>query len=667
MDSLHQVGGIVEEDGNLLERILQRVHRLLDAGSRDGLDTADTGRNRTLGHNLDHTDVTGIGHVGTATQLDRRPETDYPHLFAVLLAEESHGSHGLGLGNRHVAALVQRNGFAHLAVGQNLYLTQLFVGHLLEVREVEAQRLGRYIRTFLLDMRTQHLAQGLVQQVGGRVVAGRSLAGLLVDNGMELSRHLLGHVLGNVYTQVVFPFRLQNLYRLVGRNQFAGIAYLATHLGIEGGAVEHNLVIFLVFLFYLTVAQDAAVALQHVVAHKLGLALAQHYPVARLYGSGIAGSLFLLLHLGVESVEVYPHALLLEDELGQVDGESVGIVEGKGIYPAYLVLAGSLGIGYHLVEQLDTGLERTQEGIFLLLDYLADEHLLLLQLGIGIAHRLDENIEQLVEEGLFLTQEGVTVTHGPAQDTADYIAGLGIRRQLTVGNREGDGADVVGNHTHGDVNLGVFAVGLAAEAANLLDDGLEHVGIVVRGLALQSHTEAFETHTRIDYPGRQRLERTVGLAVVLHEHEVPDLDYLRVALVHEREAIDLGPLGIATQVDVNFGAGTAGTRIAHFPEVVVTVTVDNVLLGQMSLPVRGSLVVALEPFGSIALEHRSIQAVGIDFEHIDQIFPGPVDGLFLEVVAKRPVAQHLEHGMVIGIETHLFQIVVLAAHAQALL
>ena len=197
--------------------------------------------------------------------------------------------------------------------------------------------------------------------------------------------------------------------------------------------------------------------------------------------------------------------------------------------------------------------------------------------------------------------------------------------------------------------------------------GLEHVGIVVRGLALQSHTKAFETHTRIDYPGRQRLERTVGLAVVLHEHEVPDLNYLRVALVHEREAIDLGPLGIATQVDMNFGAGTAGTRIAHFPEVVVTVTVDNVLLGQMSLPVRGSLVVALEPFGSIALEHRSIQAVGIDFEHIDQIFPGPVDGLFLEVVAKRPVAQHLEHGMVIGIETHLFQIVVLAAHAQALL
>jgi len=45
----------------------------------------------------------------------------------------------------------------------------------------------------------------------------------------------------------------------------------------------------------------------------------------------------------------------------------------------------------------------------------------------------------------------------------------------------------------------------------------------------------------------------------------------------------------------------------------------------------------------------------------------PVDGLGLEVVAERPVAKHLEHSMVVSVVPYLFEIVVLAADAQALL
>ena len=41
-------------------------------------------------------------------------------------------------------------------------------------------------------------------------------------------------------------------------------------------------------------------------------------------------------------------------------------------------------------------------------------------------------------------------------------------------------------------------------------------------------------------------------------------------------------------------------------------------------------------------------------------FPGPLDRLLLEVIAVGPVAQHLEHGVVVGVVPHLFQIVVLA-------
>ena len=47
--------------------------------------------------------------------------------------------------------------------------------------------------------------------------------------------------------------------------------------------------------------------------------------------------------------------------------------------------------------------------------------------------------------------------------------------------------------------------------------------------------------------------------------------------------------------------------------------------------------------------------------------PGPADGLPLVVVAERPVAEHLEEGVVVGVASDLLEIVVLAADAQHLL
>ncbi len=50
-----------------------------------------------------------------------------------------------------------------------------------------------------------------------------------------------------------------------------------------------------------------------------------------------------------------------------------------------------------------------------------------------------------------------------------------------------------------------------------------------------------------------------------------------------------------------------------------------------------------------------------------QKLPCPLYGLFLEVVAERPVAEHLEHGVVIGVVPYLVEVVVLARHAQTFL
>ena len=54
-------------------------------------------------------------------------------------------------------------------------------------------------------------------------------------------------------------------------------------------------------------------------------------------------------------------------------------------------------------------------------------------------------------------------------------------------------------------------------------------------------------------------------------------------------------------------------------------------------------------------------------QHVNEVFPCHIDGALLEIVSKRPVAKHLEHGVVICVVTNFLQVVMLSAHAQALL
>ncbi len=75
-----------------------------------------------------------------------------------------------------------------------------------------------------------------------------------------------------------------------------------------------------------------------------------------------------------------------------------------------------------------------------------------------LTHLSDEHRQQVVNEGLGELQEGVAVTHGAAEDTADDVAGAIVGRQLAVGNGEADRTEVVSDDAHGYVALGLFAV-----------------------------------------------------------------------------------------------------------------------------------------------------------------------------------------------------------------
>ena len=69
---------------------------------------------------------------------------------------------------------------------------------------------------------------------------------------------------------------------------------------------------------------------------------------------------------------------------------------------------------------------------------------------------------------------------------------------------------------------------------------------------------------------RQVGQGAVGVAEVLHEHEVPELD-VAVAAAVGRTAL-VAPLGAAVVVDLR--ARPARARLAHLPEVVLVEALD---------------------------------------------------------------------------------------------
>ena len=185
--------------------------------------------------------------------------------------------------------------------------------------------------------------------------------------------------------------------------------------------------------------------------------------------------------------------------------------------------------------------------------------------------------------------------------------------------------------------------------------------------ALQRTYQALKAHTGINHVHRQRLQRAISLAVILHEDNVPNLNHLGIILVDQLTAGHLRLLLRCTRVQVDLRTGTARTGIAHLPEVIVLIAIDDMIGRHMLQPVASRLIVTLQVLLCRTLKHGHIEIGRIQVQHIHQVLPSHVDGALLEVIAKAPVSQHLEHRVVVRIMTYLLQIVMLSAHAQALL
>ncbi len=124
---------------------------------------------------------------------------------------------------------------------------------------------------------------------------------------------------------------------------------------------------------------------------------------------------------------------------------------------------------------------------------------------------------------------------------------------------------------------------------------------------------------------------------------------------------------------MDLGARTAGAGVAHHPEVVLLVAVDDVDVGieadaaELLGPDVPGFLVALSGVAFAGLVNGGEDACRRELPALDDEFPSPGDGFFFEVVAEGPVAEHFEKGVVVGVQAHVFEVVVLAAGADALL
>jgi len=188
--------------------------------------------------------------------------------------------------------------------------------------------------------------------------------------------------------------------------------------------------------------------------------------------------------------------------------------------------------------------------------------------------------------------------------------------------------------------------------------------VVRRALALHDGGDALQAHAGVDGRPRQRRHRAAGVAVELHEDEVPDLEP-PIALARGTEALapsrDFRARQIVTLVEVDLRAGAARSRVAHRPEVVLLAETQDAVVGKAGdrPPEIERLVVVGEDGGP--------QPALVDAEVLGEELPRERDGVGLEVVAEREVAEHLEERVMPGGAADVLQIVVLATRAHALL
>ena len=200
---------------------------------------------------------------------------------------------------------------------------------------------------------------------------------------------------------------------------------------------------------------------------------------------------------------------------------------------------------------------------------------------------------------------------------------------------------MVGDDAQGHVFLAALAVARAGDLRDLVRDVHHRVDVEERINVLAHDGQALKTHAGVDVLLLELGVVVVAVVVELGEDDVPDL-HIAVAVAADGAA-GLAAAVLFAAVVVNFRAGAARTG-AVLPEVILLAELEDAVLGDTDLLVPDAERLIVGGRGLVAGENRGIQAVRVEADPLRarQEFPRPVDGLGLEIVAEREVAEHFK-------------------------
>jgi len=265
--------------------------------------------------------------MGPPAQFDRLAKTDHPHRLPVFLPEKGNGPHGRRLPKGHFFHLLLCQIPADHRVDLLLHLLQLFGCHLPEVGKIKTEIIGVHQGPLLFHMGPQHFAQGMVKQVGGRMVAGRAPPLALMHHRRHRRPRICRQHLRDMHNQVVVLARVQHLHLLTVALQVSRVTYLSARLSIKRGLLQHHLEKISVFLVDTTVAGNPRGSHRFTVTREDHLVGPVHlHPVVGLLNRRIPRPFLLDLHLAVKTGRINSHPVLSGNELGQIKRKTIGIV-----------------------------------------------------------------------------------------------------------------------------------------------------------------------------------------------------------------------------------------------------------------------------------------------------------------------------------------------------
>ena len=228
------------------------------------------------------------------------------------------------------------------------------------------------------------------------------------------------------------------------------------------------------------------------------------------------------LHLALEPVHLNSQAALPGDVLRFLDGEAVGVVQGKGEGAGEDAAVTARG-RERFLHNVQTLLHHTAKLLLFPLKDTKDEGAVLQEVGIRVAHALDDDVRHARKEGLG-QPELAPKAHGAPYEPTEHVAASLVAGDDAVADEERGTASVLGHDAHRHVGDKVRAVTGAGQFRHLADDGLVEVRVVNVADALRDDGCPLEPHARVDVRLGQGTQRSLHVLVVLHEHQVPQLN-----------------------------------------------------------------------------------------------------------------------------------------------